>query len=397
VTNARGDIVAILAVGISRNEILQAFVGGNDGFETFLWRSDGTLLVVPEGVRLVTGRRYPDAPLWRHWRPETDVGVHEGRNPADGRPRLVGWRTNFVFPLIVTSGIDTSRMTSVRSITRLTLVALAVIGVLSLAMSYALDVRHFAAQMRLVSRLTTTSERLRDAMTARSSFLANMSHELRTPLNAVIGYTEMMRMGIYGPLPPKMEEAARNVELAGRAQLRLVEQLLDFSRIDAGQVALQPETVSAAALLVEAIAMIGPIARTEGVDLDLLPPDGPDGVTCDRARTIQILLNLLSNAVRHSPPGGRVTGQVRPAGEGHIAIEIADQGPGPPPGPPGQLFEFSPKSDAYVAGPGRNGLGLPISRSLARLQRGDLDLGARPGGGAVAILILPAGTAATVV
>jgi signal transduction histidine kinase len=394
VTDIRGEPVAILAVGVSRKAILQTLIAPNDGFETFLWRADGTLLVVPDGVRIATGRRYPDAPLWRYWRPEIDVGVYEGRNPVDGQPRLVGWRTNFVFPLIVTGGIDKSRLTSDSSLTLRTLMALAVIGVLSLAMGYVLDVRHLAAQLGLIARLTTTTARLQDAMAARSSFLANMSHELRTPLNAVIGYTEMMRMGIYGTLPPKMEEAARNVELAGRAQLQLVEQLLDFSRIEAGQLVLRPENLSAVSLLEETFAMIAPIARAEGVELDILPPDGADGVICDRARTSQILLNLLSNAVRHSPAGGCVTGHVRRAGDERLVIEIADRGSGLPHGPLEHLFEFAAKPDAYVTGPGRNGLGLPISRSLARLQGGDLTLAARPGGGTVATLLLPVGAAA---
>jgi hypothetical protein len=88
VTDAGGEVVAIVAVGVSRNAVLQALAGVNDGFETFLWRADGTLLAVPDGVRLATGRRYPEAPLWRHWRRDIDVGVYEGIVPGGPKHHL---------------------------------------------------------------------------------------------------------------------------------------------------------------------------------------------------------------------------------------------------------------------------------------------------------------------
>jgi PAS domain S-box-containing protein len=216
---------------------------------------------------------------------------------------------------------------------------------------------------------------LRDAMKAAESanqlkdqFLATLSHELRTPLNAILGYARMLQSGT---IPPdKQGRAIDVIERNAVAQNRLIEDLLDMSRITAGKVRLDPAPIPVATVLREATDGVKPAADAKGVTLDLEIDPFAGMVTADTARLLQVFSNLLTNAVKFTPPAGRVGVSLRRDGDS-VEIGVADTGVGISPGFLPHIFEPFRQADArFDRGHGGLGLGLAITRQLVDLHGG---------------------------
>ena len=149
------------------------------------------------------------------------------------------------------------------------------------------------------------------ASRAKSEFLAIMSHELRTPLNAVLGYSELMELGISGPLTEKMREQIGRIRLSAIHLLSLVNDILDLAKVEAGRLQVSSGPASAAGTVAAAMALIQPQAAARSLDLCVLPIPEPSPIYLgDDERARQILVNLLSNAVKFTPPGGKITVQI---------------------------------------------------------------------------------------
>ena len=226
------------------------------------------------------------------------------------------------------------------------------------------------------------------ASSAKSEFLATLSHELRTPLNAIGGYAELLELGVAGSLTPQQVEYVRRVRASQQHLLSIVNDLLNYSRIEAGQVAYDLRRI----LLHEVVERTLPMVAPQATAKDMVVNHGPcpDGVaaTADQHKVEQIVLNLLSNAVKFTPAGGRVTASCGLT-NGRATISVADTGPGIPVDQRAAIFEpFVQLGRSFTNPQEGTGLGLAISRDLARAMGGDLTVGAAEGGGAAFTLWL---------
>lgn len=246
-------------------------------------------------------------------------------------------------------------------------------------------------------RLAETS--LKDALKeaeaateAKSRFLASMSHELRTPLNAVIGFSDAMSSELLGPVePPQYVEYVSIIKSSGTLLLELINDILDLSKIDAGAVELDYDSVDVSSLLLDCLDLTSHRATAAGVLLE--PVDDSQlstSIHADQRRLKQIILNLLTNAIKFTPKGGRVTTQVKTGERGCLCIVIADTGVGIAPENINRvLSEYGQAEhglDHVVEG---TGLGLPITKKLVELHGGALTLESTLGAGTSVTVCLP--------
>jgi signal transduction histidine kinase len=236
---------------------------------------------------------------------------------------------------------------------------------------------------------------------AKSEFLATMSHEIRTPINAVLGLAEVMELE---STPSEARtDFVRRIRRAARQLATLVDDVLDIAKVEAGDVAIRNGEGSAREAVDAAVAVVDEDARRKG--LDLAVEDGDDlRYLGDPHRVVQVLINLLGNAVKFTPAGGRIRVRVRPwSGEAgdvpadrkRVAIEVEDTGIGVEAHELERMFQpFVQAQGGYTREYGGTGLGLSISRRLARLMDGDVVAASQPGAGSTFALILPAAVAA---
>ncbi len=254
------------------------------------------------------------------------------------------------------------------------------------------SIAHHCAQALDRARMYETAEHARrEAETANQSkddFLSTISHELRTPLNAILGWAAMLRDGVVDAsrVPRAIEAIYNNATRQGR----LIEELLDVSRIVAGRAAVDLQNVDLSENIRGAVEAMMPIASAKGVELCFQPQSGIT-VSADPRRVEQILLNLLTNAVKFTPSDGRVTVDVRLAGES-AEVRVIDAGVGIEPAFLPHVFErFRQADSATTRAVGGLGLGLFISRQLVEAQGGTLEAESQgPGTGATFIVTLPA-------
>lgn len=240
---------------------------------------------------------------------------------------------------------------------------------------------------------------------AKSDFLAIMSHELRTPLNAVLGYSELMELGIAGPINDKQREQLGRIRMSSKHLLGLVNQLLDLAKVEAGRLSVVSAPSSSGEAIDAALALLQPQAEAKGLELaDVRVPGIQPIYIGDESRVRQILLNLLSNAVKFTPPGGRVTidagltdkseiGARLHAERKYVFFRITDTGIGIPDEKLLAVFDpFVQAESGTTRSIEGSGLGLTISRRLARLMGGDLTVRSKVGDGSVFTLCVPAET-----
>ena len=246
--------------------------------------------------------------------------------------------------------------------------------------------------VRLFDEIQEKSRQLEMASQHKSQFLSSMSHELRTPLNAIIGLTEMMATNAARFGTEKAQEPLRRVHGAGTHLLGLINQVLDLSKIDAGKLELNFETVNLAPLVDEVIGTARQLSDQNKNRLIVEDHDAPSTMTVDPMRLRQILLNLLSNACKFTK-GGEVTLRTRTIVDGRNWIEFAvsDTGIGMTPDQQSKLFQEFTQADSSTARQfGGTGLGLAITRKLAQMMGGDVTVTSELGKGSIFTVRLPA-------
>jgi signal transduction histidine kinase len=246
---------------------------------------------------------------------------------------------------------------------------------------------------RLFSEIEDKSRQLAEASERKSQFLASMSHELRTPLNAIIGLTEMMVSNAARFGTEKALEPLRRVNAAGTHLLSLINEVLDLSKIEAGKLELNPEPVDLVRLIDEVIGTAGQLAEKNQNRLVVEAQENLGALTADSMRLKQILLNLLSNACKFTKEG-EVALRVRKVADGRdwVELAVADTGIGLTAEQQAKLFQEFTQADSLTARRyGGTGLGLALSRKLARMMGGDVTVTSESGKGSVFAVRLPSG------
>jgi PAS domain S-box-containing protein len=229
-----------------------------------------------------------------------------------------------------------------------------------------------------------------DANLAKSQFLATMSHELRTPLNAIGGYVELISLGIHGPVTAQQREALDRVARSQRHLLRLINDVLNLARIEAGRLDYRLERLRMDQVIASVIPMVEPQMARASLTLASTVPPGLDAMA-DREKVQQVLINLLTNALKFTPKGGRVTVDAQvDATRRLVFTRVSDTGIGIPSDKLASIFEpFVQVDSRHARSAEGSGLGLAISRDLARGMGGDLSATSELGAGSVFILSLP--------
>jgi GAF domain-containing protein len=250
--------------------------------------------------------------------------------------------------------------------------------------------------VRLFDEIQEKSRQLQLASENKSQFVSSMSHELRTPLNAIIGLTEMMVKNAARFGTEKAQEPLQRVNRAGTHLLGLINQVLDLSKIEAGKLELNPQTVQLAPLINDVISTAGQLAEQNKNRLVVDAQEKLGALTVDPMRLRQILLNLLSNACKFTKAGEvKLVARKVSNGSNFVEFAVSDTGIGMTPEQQAKLFEEFSQADASTAQHfGGTGLGLAITRKLARMMGGDVTVTSEPGKGSVFTVRLPGGATA---
>jgi signal transduction histidine kinase len=247
--------------------------------------------------------------------------------------------------------------------------------------------------VRLFDEIQDKNRQLQLASENKSQFVSSMSHELRTPLNAIIGLTEMMVKNAARFGTEKAQEPLQRVNRAGTHLLGLINQVLDLSKIEAGKLELNPQTVQLAPLINDVISTAGQLAEQNKNRLVVDAQENLGALTVDPMRLRQILLNLLSNACKFTKAGEvKLAARKVSNGSSFIEVAVSDTGIGMTAEQQAKLFEEFTQADATTAQRfGGTGLGLAITRKLARMMGGDVTVASEPGKGSVFTVRLPTG------
>ena len=240
-----------------------------------------------------------------------------------------------------------------------------------------------------LAELSRKGRELEVASEHKSHFLANMSHELRTPLNAIIGFSQVLRQRLFGPINAKQEEYLDDILSSGNHLLDLINDVLDLSKVEAGQVELEIAPFSLREALERGVVMVREPATERGIGLSLELAPGIDLVEGDERRLRQVIFNLLSNAVKFTPEGGSVvvaSAQV----DGEVQVSVTDTGPGIAAEDRERIFEEFQQTNVGVRQREGTGLGLALSKRLVELHGGRIWVESEPGHGSRFVFTLPA-------
>jgi signal transduction histidine kinase len=231
---------------------------------------------------------------------------------------------------------------------------------------------------------------LEQASALKSQFLANMSHEFRTPLNAILGYTSMLLQGVAGPVGPPVKRQLSRIESNGRHLLTIINEILDISRIEAGRMPLQISTFKVPELVAEMKSELEPIILRSKLSYTVDVPRELRPISTDRQKVKQILLNLLSNALKFTHEGGVTISARRVPKERAVTLSVSDTGIGIAPVDQERIFEdFRQLDNSPTRAYGGTCLGLSICRRLAQMIGGRLDVQSEMGQGSTFTLTLP--------
>jgi signal transduction histidine kinase len=253
--------------------------------------------------------------------------------------------------------------------------------------------REYRAELRqrhaLEQRLRVAAKEAEAGNRVKSEFLATMSHELRTPLNAIIGFSEALSAGYFGTLTPKQTGYVQDIQGAGEHLLQLINNILDMSKLDAGRMTLSEDDVDIAQVIDDAVRLVRPRAQKAFVTVAVETAPGTR-LRADELRLRQILLNLVTNAVKFTPAQGRVAVRAQPRRDGSFAIEVADTGIGMrPEDVKVAMTPFAQVENFMTRRQEGTGLGLPIVKALVELHGGTLRLESRLGHGTTVTVIVP--------
>ncbi len=256
-----------------------------------------------------------------------------------------------------------------------------------IAQGYMLDITEMKTAQ---AKLDDARRQAEEANKTKSEFLANMSHELRTPLNAVIGFAEVMKDELFGPIGERYKDYAESVHSSGKHLLDLINDVLDLSKIEAGKIELIEEETDVSTLLSKCRTVLHERASSAGLHIRLEIPAPLPTVIVDGRRIKQVILNLMSNSIKFTMPGGRITLRAELKAPQGLCITVGDTGVGMDKDElEVALEQFGQIDNELARNHSGTGLGLPITRSLVELHGGELDIDTRKGVGTSAHVWIP--------
>ena len=242
----------------------------------------------------------------------------------------------------------------------------------------------------LEARVATRTRELEVANRHKSEFLANVSHELRTPLTAIKGFVDNMLDGLTGELNPRQRRYLTRIKANTDRLARLINDLLDLTRIEAGRLELRPTSLCLTPLITEVVASLRPVAADKHIQLDVATADPDATAWADRDKVTQVLTNLLGNALKFTPAHGRITVAIARDDAAWVQIAVADTGPGIAAEEATRIFDqFYQVAHVDMQRPQGTGLGLPISKMLVEMQCGKLWVESVVGRGSTFYFTLP--------
>ena len=246
------------------------------------------------------------------------------------------------------------------------------------------------AARRVQDTLEATKREAENANSAKSEFLSSMSHELRTPMNAILGYAQLLLQNKKEPVSDTQQRQINQILKSGQHLLILINDILDLSRVETGQVAFNVSSMDAASAVEECVGLIAALAEKSDLEIiNHLKTNPPPLILADAIRLKQALLNLLSNAVKFNAPGGRVEVSARPLNAEFVRISISDTGIGIPEEKAAELFEPFGRLDAERRGIEGTGIGLTITKQLVERMKGSIGYSSKPGKGSTFWIDIP--------
>jgi PAS domain S-box-containing protein len=362
-------------------ERFRSLVEGVKDYAIFLLAPDGRIATWNEGAHRIKGYRAEEI-LGRHFsvfypaeeaatkpRMELQVAVREGKYEEEG------WRVRKDGSLFWASVLITALRTQDGSL----------IGFAKVTRDLT---ERRAAQERAIADARRVAEAEASSRT-KSEFLASMSHELRTPINATLGYVGLIEAGVGGQLGEQQGEFLARLRRSQEHLLRIINDLLNYSRVEANKIEYDVAPLEIHEVVDTVLPLIMPQAQAKRIAIEHGPCRGDLVALADRHRLEQIILNLLANAVKFTPPDGRVRAECNTL-DAMIAISVTDSGPGIAAEDHAKIFEpFVQVGRSLTSGHEGTGLGLAISRDLARAMGGDIKVTSALGHGATFILTLP--------
>jgi signal transduction histidine kinase len=396
--DADGEFAGAVAIGVPLEAFRTALAAdaAASGIRAFLFRNDGRLLAADDGR---TGEDALDVrDIWgpRRLQGAANFGTADlAEDPAGAPARIVAWHANSSFPLTVVATAAHDRFPpAIRLTVGVAVLAFAALAGLIWTTAYLADreIRRVNAAAAEVAAARDAAqharERAEQATHAKTLLLARFSHEFRTPLNAVIGFADLTRLGYSGAIPERARENLAIIHRAGDHLHRMIGTLLDLSRLELDDAALAKEACDLKQILREAVDMATADAAAKSVEIELHMPTEPCRLDCDRSRLLQVLVNLLSNAVRNGPHRSVVAATLH-MNEAGAGFRVLDQGPGIAPERLATIFEPFGGTHPDAVRPTGVGLGLAISAQIMAAHGGSLTLENRRGGGLCATAILP--------
>ena len=344
-----------------------------------LYDANDRLILCNSTLRAVYSASVPGSVLGQTFEALVDAGLEHGlygplQDPQAFKQRLVDYHHNPEGTLDLLMGDQrTLRLTSRRTPEG---------GVISTAIDITDDALHEAELRQARSEAEAASS-------AKSEFLSSMSHELRTPMNAILGFAQLLQRDKRTPLSPQQKEKLSYVLQGGEHLLRLIDDVLDLSRIEAGGVMISPEPVSVDEVLDELQQTLAPLAARSGVTLTVLAPAERPQVVADRTRLTQVLINFASNAIKYGKAGGFAEVRVEEQPQQRLRLLVRDDGIGIPWDKQSKIFQPFQRAGQEAGPIEGTGIGLSITKRLAAMMGGSVGFRSEPGTGSEFWIELP--------